>query len=115
MTQENTPEGGVVNYDTYDDDGNLTQKTDPRTIVTTYVYDALHRLTSKNCSDTPASPDASFFYDQTSYNGLTIRNGKGRLTGMSDAVSGQIAFSYDTVGRVLIERHTNSGVTAQTG
>jgi RHS repeat-associated protein len=46
----------------------------------------------------------------TSYNGLTITNGKGRRTGMSDG-SGQSAWSYDSDGRILTERRTIAGIT----
>jgi RHS repeat-associated protein len=82
---------------------------DSRNITTTYAYDALNRLTSKTYSD-PTTAAASYFYDQTSYNGLTITNGKDRRTGMSDG-SGQTAWSYDSVGNVLAERRTVKGVT----
>ncbi len=84
------------------------RRTDPRGITTTYAYDALNRLTSVTYSDT--TPARSFFYDQPTYNGLTITNGKGRRTGMSDG-SGATGWSYDAAGRVLTERRTISGVT----
>ena len=80
------PESGTITY-TYDDDGNLITKTDARSIVTTHTYDALHRLTGKTYSN--GDPAISYFYDQTSYNGLTITNGKGRRTGMSDAAGAE--------------------------
>jgi len=108
-TAESTPEGGSASYG-FDNDGNLLTRTDARSITVTYAYDALHRPTSKNFSDTPASPDVSYFYDQTTYNGLTITNGKGRRTGMTDA-AGLEARSYDVMGRVLIIRRTTTGIT----
>jgi RHS repeat-associated protein len=77
-------------------------------VTTTYAYDALNRLTGKSYSN--GDPSVSYFYDQTSYNGLTIANGKGRRTGMSDG-SGQTAWSYDAMGRVLTERRTISSIT----
>jgi len=52
----------------------------------------------------------TYYYDQTSYNGLTISNGKGLRTGMSDG-SGQTAWSYDTMGRVVTEQRTIGTVT----
>ncbi|MGH9670813.1 MAG: hypothetical protein ACRD3A_11970 [Terriglobales bacterium] len=108
------PESGTITY-TYDSDGNLLTKVAPApnqtgtvTVTTTYSYDALHRLTGKTYSN--GDPAVSYFYDQTSYNGLTISNGKGRRTGMSDA-SGATAWSYDSEGRTLIERRAISGIT----
>ena len=57
----------------YDANGNLTQKTDARGVVSTYAYDALNRNTTIDYSDTIAvDPDVS-----RSYDGAT--NGKGRL------------------------------------
>jgi RHS repeat-associated protein len=47
----------------------------------------------------------SYSYDQTSFNGLTITNGKGRRTGMTDT-SGETAWSYDPLGRVVAHRQT---------
>ncbi|MGH9814913.1 MAG: hypothetical protein ACRD6I_02430, partial [Candidatus Acidiferrales bacterium] len=86
----------------------MTTKTDARGIATTHAYDALHRLTGKTYSN--GDPTISYFYDQTSYNGLTITNGKGRRTGMSDS-SGATAWSYDTGGAITVERRTIGGVT----
>ena len=108
------PESGTINY-TYDSDGNLATKVapaptqiGPATVTTTYFYDALHRLTGKTYSN--GDPAVSYFYDQAAYNGLSIANGKGRRTGMSDS-SGATAWSYDSEGRALTERRTISGFT----
>lgn len=110
-TAESTPEGGSVSY-AYDNDGNLLTQTDARSITITYAYDALHRMTSKDFSNTAPNPDASYFYDQTSYNGLTITNGKGRQTGMSDQ-AGAEAWSFDSMGRAVADRRTTNSVTQQ--
>jgi YD repeat-containing protein len=57
----------------YDASGNLTQKTDPRGVVSVYVYDALNRNTTVDYSDTASiNPDLTRVYD-----GAT--NGKGRF------------------------------------
>jgi RHS repeat-associated protein len=59
------------------------------------------------------SPAASYYYDQTSYNGIDIGNGKGRRTGMSDA-SGQTAWSLDLtsgVGWKTTEARKINGIT----
>jgi len=112
-----TPESGATSY-SYDADascpspnsfpGNLVKKLDARGIRTCMQYDQVNRLTSKNYSD--STPTATYYYDQASYNGLTITNGKGKQTGMSDG-SGQTAWSYNAVGSVLTERRTIAGVT----
>jgi RHS repeat-associated protein len=116
LTASTTPEAGTLNtyYATASGvlcSGNpafICRKTDARGITTTYSYDALNRLTTATYSDGTAQ--VQYLYDQTSYNGLTITNGKGRLTGTSDA-SGTSAYSYDLLGQILAENHTISGVT----
>jgi RHS repeat-associated protein len=102
----------------YDANSNLTSMAAPApnqnascssTVTTTYAYDALNRLTGKTYSD-GTTPPVTYSYDQASYNGLAITNGAGQRTGMSDG-SGQTAWSYDSMGRVLAEQRTISGVT----
>ena len=119
VTQSTTPEAGTVNY-TYDSDstcgitsaGDLVKRVDARSIRTCYAYDSVHRLTQKNYSDGTAT--ANYYYDQSSYNGLTITNGLGRNTGMSDG-SGETAWSYDAMGRALKEEKTIASVTETLG
>lgn len=111
MVQEITPESGTTNIYYTTSAGALCsgepnlpcRRADGRGVTTTYSYDVLNRLIGKTYSDGTAA--VSYFYDQTSYNGLTISNGKGRRTGMSDG-SGQTAWSYDAAGRVLAKRQT---------
>lgn len=90
----------------YDSNGNLTQKTDARGVVTTYAYDALDRNTTIDYSDTASiNPDVQRVYD-----GAT--NGKGRFwyvykggdvsTGTN--VENTIVDSYDAVGRPKVQR-----------
>lgn len=120
LTQAVNPESGTINY-SYDADSNLFQKVSPQanqqgsaTTTTTYCYDADNRLASKTYSAQTcpvASPAVSFLYDQSSYNGLTITNGIGRRTGMSEG-SGTTAWSFDPMGRPAAEQRTlNSNVT----
>jgi RHS repeat-associated protein len=111
-----TPEGGTetLYYTTAGgalcsgDQKSICRSTDARGITTTYTYDAENRLTGKSYSN--SDPSAAYYYDQTSYNGLTITNGRGRRTGMSDG-SGQAAWSYSVEGAVLTERRTIAGIT----
>jgi RHS repeat-associated protein len=118
-TQETLPESGTTNYyyttsggAACSGDSNLVcRKTDARGTTITYSYDGLNRLTGKTYSD--STPSASISYDQTSYNGLTITNGKGRRTGMSDG-SGTTAWSYDAAGNLLTEKRTIAGITKST-
>jgi RHS repeat-associated protein len=116
LTQATTPESGTT-YFYYTTSGSalcsgdanaVCRRKDARSVTTTYAYDALNRLTGKSYSN--GDPSVSYFYDQTGYNGLTISNGKGRRTGMSDG-SGQTAWSYDAMGRVLTERRTIGSIT----
>lgn len=123
LTTATTPESGTTSYFYTTAAGGfcagaqslVCRRTDARGITTTYSYDALNRITGKNYSDGTAV--VTYSYDQSSYNGLTITNGKGRRTGMSDG-SGQTAWSYDVMGRVLTKRQTiapaGSGLTSMT-
>jgi RHS repeat-associated protein len=82
----------------YDANGNLTQKTDTRGVVSTFVYDALNRNTSVNYSD--ATPDVLRQYDLAT-------NGKGRLNQIwqtGTITSATYIDSYDALGRPLIQR-----------
>ena len=88
----------------------MCRRTDERGITTTYTYDALNRPTGRTYSN--GDPSVTYSYDQTSYNGLTIANGKGERTGMSDG-SGETAWTYDTMGRVLEEERTIGSVTKE--
>lgn len=116
LTQATTSEGGAITYSyttsgsalCAGDSSSVCRRTDARNITTTYAYDALSRLTSKTYSDT--TPAVTYSYDQTTFNGLTITNGKGRRTGMTD-VSGQTAWSYDAKGRVLVRQQKIGTIT----
>jgi RHS repeat-associated protein len=116
LTLKTEPESGTTNFYYTTSGGSLCsgdpsevcRRTDARSITTTYSYDALNRLTGKSYSDSTSS--VTYSNDQTSYNGLTITNGKGRRTGMSDG-SGQTAWSYDSLGNILTEKRTINGQT----
>jgi RHS repeat-associated protein len=119
LTQSNNPETGTINF-AYDNDGNLATKNSPAPnqlsssvrLTINYTYDALHRNTGTTYSN--GDPAVSYLYDQSSFNGLTITNGIGYRTGMSDG-SGQTAWSFDFEGRKLVERRTIGAVTKSAG
>jgi RHS repeat-associated protein len=111
---------------TYDGNGNLLQKTSlapdqtgATTVTLSYCYDALNRVTGKaytaqTCSGgLLPSPLVSYYYDQASYSGLTISNGIGLRTGMSDQ-AGTEAWSYDSMGRPLVDQRTTNSLTKST-
>ena len=88
-----------------DDNGNLSTKTDARSILSTYAYDALNRIKTVTYTNDPAStPMVSRYYDGWrggSYNS-SITNSKGKLwqtetagaTGTRTTIDG-----YDLMGR----------------
>jgi RHS repeat-associated protein len=116
LTQSTAPESGTTNYFYLTAGGTLCsgdtsqqcRVIDGRSITKTFTYDAIARLTGKTYSDT--TPSVTYFYDQTAFNGLTITNGNGLRTGMTDG-SGSTAWSFDTMGRVLNRQQTIAGVT----
>jgi YD repeat-containing protein len=56
------PETGTIGY-TYDANGNVSSKTDARSISTYYVYDNINRLFQKNYSSNAGDPSACMQYD----------------------------------------------------
>lgn len=101
------PESGTITY-SYDDNGNLTSKTDARGVVTNFAYDALNRATTKSYQNDPGGTSAvSYFYDsQTLPAGAPSFDrgyAKGRLVAVTYG-SGSSAGTYrgyDAVGAVL--------------
>ncbi len=93
------PESGTVSYE-YDNNGNLTFKTDARGVVTENRFDALNRLTTVlyriNGQPDPNTGDVEYLYDNAT-------NGKGRLwlTYKWDTKPSHTAVGeYDALGRV---------------
>lgn len=112
------PEAGAVNY-AYDPNGNLHTKTDARSVITTYQYDALNRLLSKSYSD-GATPLSCYQYDTSSATppAGVQPNWKARLTNawtLSASLSGgactgnglltkRSILAYDQIGRITYEQ-----------
>ncbi len=107
------PESGTISYG-YDPNGNLTNKTDARGVVTSYVYDALNRITQRNYTapgglpNYQATPNVSYFYDN-------LPNAKGKLTKVSSSVSTTEYTSFDILGRVTGHKQTTDGQNYTTG
>src|ERR1700733_5946254 len=103
---------GVSNWSSlygYDNNGNMTSRTDSRGVITTYGYDALNRLTSKSYSASSTNGVAlniaqttapiAYYYDGYNTVNQTVSNGIGRRTGISyEAGSG--SWCNDPMGRV---------------
>ena len=97
LTSASNPESGTVSYQ-YDNAGNLTQKTDARGVVSTYVYDELNRNTSIDYSD--STPDVFRQYD-LALNGIGFIN---QIWQGGTATSATYIDSYDALGRPLVQR-----------
>jgi RHS repeat-associated protein len=105
-TQVSPDTGTTTN--TYDSGGNLKTSTDARNAITTYTYDALNRATSA-AFKIGATTDQTITY---TYDSGT--NGKGRLTGASDA-NHSLTWTYDAQGRVTSKGQTIGAVTKSVG
>jgi len=99
LTSVTNPESGTVTYQ-YDNNSNLTFKTDARGVVTENRYDALNRVTTIlyriNGQPDPNTGDVEYLYDNAT-------NGKGRLwlTYRWGAKPSHTAVGlYDALGRV---------------
>ncbi|MFN0278432.1 MAG: hypothetical protein ACKVRN_07500 [Pyrinomonadaceae bacterium] len=111
LKSADNPESGTINY-VYDNNGNLTQKTDARGVRTTYLYDGLNRVKQRNYSapsglpNYQAAPDVTYFYDN-------ITNGKGKLTKVTNGTgvdhSTTEYTSFDIMGRVTGHKQTTDG------
>jgi len=94
---------------TYDDNGNLTKKADPRNISVNIGYDTLNRPITRTYIGDSATPPVDYIYDGARVSG-GITNSKGRLTAVltSSPFSSSYAYdSFDEMGRVL---HTTETV-----
>ncbi|KAF0243738.1 MAG: RHS repeat-associated core domain-containing protein, partial [bacterium] len=89
LINANVPESGSISYN-YDAASNLLARTDARAITTTYTYDSLNRIKTKNYSD--STPDVSYFYDVVPSAlptgvflppNFSFQNTLGRATGMA--------------------------------
>lgn len=107
----------------YDNNGNLMQKVDARSIVTNYTYDELNRVTSRTYqNDNGVTPAVSYKYDSQSLPASAPAFDRGPSAGRLVAVLYGGATSttgsyqgYDALGRVKrsIQR-TNDGQADQT-
>lgn len=108
LTQEVNPETGTTTY-AYDTAtaGDLYQRTRPKpnqtgtaTVVTTYSFDKLHRLTGTSYND-GSTPSVALSYDQSSVSGINLANYLGQpTTAVAANGSASTIFTYDTMGRV---------------
>jgi YD repeat-containing protein len=99
LTTVKDPETNSVAYQyQYNDFDLLTQRTDPRGVITTYGYDTLNRLhqISYNVGSTGVPSPGTVTYN---YGTNAAQNNNGRLTSMTDG-SGSESYTYDTIGRV---------------
>jgi RHS repeat-associated protein len=125
LTSAANPESGTITY-SYDLDSNLSSKVAPKPgatgtakTTTNYSYDALNRLTQKSYED-PLSATALYGYDGAALSGCSTGVPSitsptylvGRRSAMCQANSSS-AFSYDSMGRPLVEARTNRGSSAK--
>jgi YD repeat-containing protein len=88
---------------TYDLNGNLIKKTDPRNISVNIGYDRLNRPITRTYTGDSTTPPVDYLYDGARVSG-GITNSKGRMTGVltsSAFVSNYTYDSFDDMGRVL--------------
>jgi len=94
----------------YEPNGNLMSKTDPRGVTTNLTYDALNRVKTRTYPNDPnQTPTVEYKYDGV---GTTAQNALGKLT--SVATSGSFVSSYtydnfDAMGRVVHSIQTTDG------
>jgi RHS repeat-associated protein len=102
LAKQVSPDTGMTT-NTYDSGGNLKTATDARGAIATYSYDALNRVIQLAYTD----QTIHYTYDAGA-------NGKGRLTGASDA-NHSLSWTYDTLGHVTGKGQTVGSVTKAIG
>ena len=111
LTTATNPESGTISY-TYDDNGNLETKTDPRLlpdnasahVTITYSYDPLGRVKTRTFND--GTPNVIYDYDDPG-----VPFSKGRLTRVSSLVSETKYREFDTAGRIKQSQQVTDGQT----
>ena len=106
LKQATNPESGTIQY-SYDANGNLTSKTDARSVVTNYVYDNLNRVAQRSYTGS-ATPAVTYYYDN-------LTNAKGKLVKVSSSVSTTEYTSFDLMGRITGHKQTTDGNIYATG
>jgi RHS repeat-associated protein len=123
------PETGTICYgqwsgsncvNGYDANGNLKSKTDARGVTSSYSYDALNRLISKQYTD--STPSACFQYDATTVNGIGHLASEWTQPGAcpsaggpsSSALTKSIMGGYDAMGRLKVEQQCPWGGCSST-
>ena len=101
------PESGTISYG-YDSNGNLTSKSDARSITTSYTYDTLNRVQTRTYNDYPQTPTVTYYYDN-------LTNAKGKLIKVTNANSTTEYTSFDILGRVTGHKQTTDGTDYTTG
>jgi RHS repeat-associated protein len=122
LTSTTNPENGTVSYG-YDNNGNLTSKTDPRTTsgsnwTTSITYDALNRPMTKSYSnDGGVTAPVSYYYDNVTLpTGAPSSFNRGYATGRLVAVAYSSSSSngdyngYDELGRIVRHVQQTDGV-----
>jgi RHS repeat-associated protein len=93
----------AISY-TYDNSGNLTQKTDARGVIINYSYDALNRPTARTYSDN--TPAITYTYDAAG-----VANSKGHLTSLSSSVSATNYTAFDALGHATSSQQITDAQT----
>lgn len=126
LTRSSQPESGTILYG-YDANGNLTNRTDARGVVTDIQYDALNRPRSRTFSDGTASVGMAYDDPAVSYSigrlshaeaGMTRSeyrqyDATGRPLALAQVIAGDeylVAYSYNRAGMIVAETYPTGRV-----
>jgi YD repeat-containing protein len=104
LTSATNPESGVVNYSSYDGNGNLLSKSDARVQMSMTYDPILNRLAGKTYLD--GTPNVAYTYDDAN-----VPNSAGRLTAVTSTASTWNIVNYDGRGRPTSSSQTTGGQT----
>jgi RHS repeat-associated protein len=103
-----SPDSGITDY-VYNALGKPTQITDARAVVTNLSYDSSGRRLTKQYP-AATSENVTYTWDSTA----SGNKGIGRITKVEDQ-SGSIEWSYDALGRKIVEKKTTASIVYTIG
>ncbi len=107
LSAEN-PESGTIAFE-YDNNSNLTEKTDARGVVTTYSYDQLNRVTDRVYAAPNPTPTNYQTTPNVEYTYGTTAPKVGKLVKVESTVSTTEYTAFDILGRVTASKQTTDG------
>ena len=104
------PESGTTTYNTYDNNGNLTKRTDFIGTVTNLTYDGLNRMKTRTytvAGSTAATPSVCYGYDADYFGALSsVSTSSAGCPATAGSNTSSTAYTHDGFGRISTSSQT---------